>query len=335
MVENTIEPTPTPYYLRLGVTDACGFRCPYCQPGGPQAVTRNVDLLSVAEISRVARILADLGVARVRLTGGEPLLRSDVAEIIATLAATPGIREVSLTTNGERLARMADDLAQAGLHRINIHLDTLRDERFKALTGRNGLEDVLLGIKRCQELDLSPVKLNVVLMRGHNDDELADFAEFALRTGVTVRFIELMNTGPASPFVLRHFLSAKEAQQTLSHHFDLLPRFEDRGAAPAREFGIRRPTDKNSSFGDATVGFIASESDPFCDSCNRLRLNAAGRFFGCLYEPSGVDIRSTLREKNDTQLRQLLTRLITRKRSHHPDIHAQSEVPFAMAAIGG
>lgn len=317
------------YYLRLSLTEACAFRCPYCLPEGPKLVTPPSQALSIVEIQRIVGLLAKQGVNRVRLTGGEPLHRKDVLDVVKTLKGIPGIREVALTTNGELLGPLAGPLKEAGLDRINIHLDSLKEDKFFQIARRSDLGTVLESIAAAIGAGLSPVKINAVIMRGVNDDELPAFCDFAVRWNVTVRFIELMNTGSAQDFFKRHFISAAEMRERIGERYTLEPRFDDRGAAPAEEYNL-------AELG-ATVGFIASESEPFCASCNRLRLTADGRLTRCLYEQSGIPLRAHLREygTSDEELATILAEAIAGKRSHHPEFGKTGEIPFAMAQVGG
>jgi len=281
------------------------------------------------EIGRAVRSLADLGVTRVRLTGGEPLSRPDHGAVIEDICSVDSLREVSITTNGQLLERHAQALRDAGVSRVNVHVDTLRKGRFRLLGGRGDLATVLRGIEVAQRVGLKPVKINVVLMRDLNSDELIDFCEYSATTGITVRFIELMNTGPAPDFVRRHFMSAAEARERIAKVYELTPRFLKRGASPAQEFLV--------DGGRAAIGFIASESAPFCKGCNRLRLTAAGVLKGCLYERGGLDLLSMLRDGDcsDDRLSEQLTHALGRKRSHHVHNDATGSHTFSMAETGG
>jgi cyclic pyranopterin phosphate synthase len=316
-------------YLRLSVTDRCGFRCPYCQPDAPDSVTPGASMLSPAEIRRIVSVLADLGTSHVRLTGGEPLARRDALQIVESVSTVRGIRDVAITTNGQGLAARAQALKDAGLTRVNIHIDTLREDRYRSLTRSGSLSAALRGLEAALAADLRPVKINTVLMKGVNDDELDAFGRMAAEWGVTVRFIELMNTGPASAFVHRHFLSAFDARAQLARAHTLTPRFADRGGSPAREFDLDR--------GAATIGFIASETEAFCASCNRIRLTCDGQLKTCLYESGGHDLRALVRDSSitDDTLRDRAALALGAKRSHHPAFGQTGAAPFAMAHIGG
>lgn len=316
-------------YLRVSTTEGCALRCPYCQPDGPQVATGRSRQLTPAEIARVVRGLERLGVNRVRLTGGEPLSRPDCLEIVERLRRIDGIREISLTTNGERLAKQASDLKRAGLDRINIHLDSLRPDRFRELARRDSHAAVLAGIEAAQTSGLTPIKLNTVMMKGINDDELVDFCQLAVDSGFVVRFIELMDTGPARDFVVRHFMSGKEAREIIGRRFDVSLRFEDRGASPAQEYLL--------DGGRGTIGFIASESVPFCDACNRLRLTSDGRLQGCLYEAGGTELRWMLRDEavSEDDLMGVMASTLARKQPYHPQLTHLPRQRFSMAQVGG
>lgn len=317
------------FYLRVSIAEACAYRCPYCQPEVPLGLSRPGERLSPVEFAKAVASLAQLGVSRVRLTGGEPLSSPDCIEIIERIAQVETIHDLALTTNGERTEKMAPALRAAGLKRVNVHLDSLRPDRYCEITGGRGLPGILRGIEAALVAGLEPLKINVVLMRGVNDDELFDFCKFALKWGVSVRFIELMNTGPAQNYVRKHFFSAADARERIGERYELTPRFETRGASPAREFAL--------DGGAGTVGFIASESEPFCESCNRLRLTAEGRLKVCLYDPDGLDVRALLRTEglSGSALLDALAHAIGGKRSHHPAFGETGEYPFSMAGVGG
>lgn len=316
-----------PLYLRLSTTSACGFRCPYCQPGASYRVVGGSPL-APERYARAVGVLAELGVRRVRLTGGEPLLRRDCPQTIAALAALPGIAEVALTTNGELLAQRAETLAAVGLRRVNVHLDTLRPERFARLTGRDSLAAVFAGIDAARRAGLEPLKINIVLMRGINDDEIVEFCQWAIAESLRIRFIELMDTGPARSFVREHFFSAADALARIAERFDLAPRFDERGCSPAREYLV--------AGGALTVGVIAAESAPFCEGCNRLRLTAEGELLSCLFSRKGFALDQALEVGIEQE--QVLARLgafLGQKVACNPALGMGATGPFSMAKIGG
>ncbi|MEW5718333.1 MAG: GTP 3',8-cyclase MoaA [Chloroflexota bacterium] len=313
-------------YLRISVTEACNFRCVYCAPNGHIAPA--LSPLTVEEIERVVRAVVALGVSKIRLTGGEPLLRRDIVEIVRAVAAVAGVRDLALTTNGFLLAPLARELAVAGLNRVNISLDTLRRERFVRITGVNAFDAVWAGIHAAEAAGLAPVKINVVALRGINDDEFEDFARLTLAHPWHVRFIELMPVGAnaaARDLFNRHFISADELIARLP---ELAQSDGPRGNGPARTYRLPGA--------ETTIGFITPASEHFCNACNRIRVTAHGAVCACLFGSSQMDLRQVLCENvNASALRELLARAIGSKPEQHPSgddfaIHVQ-----AMSKIGG
>lgn len=278
-------------YLRLSVTERCNFRCVYCMPEHGITLAPREHLLSFEEIVQVVRVGAQLGLRKIRLTGGEPTVRRDLPRLIEMIAAVDGIREITMTTNGARLAALAEPLKAAGLGRVNISLDTLRRERAVAIARRDYAEDVLRGLDAAIAAGLTPLKLNAVIMRGVNDDELGDLVEFANSKGAQLRFIEYMPMGLARFDAHNKTVTAQEMRQRLAPRFDLVP--DDGGDAPdpARGWICQRT--------GAHVGFITSMSEHFCDTCNRMRLTAEGGLRPCLHQDAEVDVRAVLRSGGD------------------------------------
>lgn len=313
-------------YLRISVTEACNFRCVYCAPNG-YAAPQNVPL-TVEEIERVTRAAVALGVTKIRLTGGEPLLRHDIVEIVRVVASVQGVRDLALTTNGFLLARLAPALASAGLNRVNISLDTLRRERFIEITGIDAFDEVWTGIRAAEEAKLEPVKINVVALRGINDDEFADFARLTLAHPWHVRFIELMPVGvndTARDFSQRHFISADELIARLP---ELAQSDAPRGNGPARTFRLPGA--------HTTVGFITPASEHFCNACNRIRVTAQGAVCACLFGNREMDLRQVLCEHvNENALQELLARAIGSKPEQHPLGDDFALRVKAMSEIGG
>lgn len=273
--------------LRVSLTDRCNLRCTYCMPSDFSDWLPGDHLLTVDEIIEVIDVATEEGITGVRLTGGEPLLRPDAAEIVRRIAALPRPPKVSLTTNGLRLAAQARELRAAGLERVNISLDTLDRERFKRLTFRDRFDDVIAGIEAAIEAGLLPVKVNAVLMRGVNDDEAVPLLRHAVEHGWNLRFIEQMPLDAGGLWARPVMVTAQEIFDELSRHFTLTP-VEGRGSAPAEEFLV--------DGGPATVGIIASVSKPFCAACDRLRLTADGQVRNCLFSQDETDLRATLRD---------------------------------------
>ncbi len=276
--------------LRISLTDHCNLRCTYCMPAdGVPWLPRNT-LLTPPELMRIVRVAVGLGIEEVRLTGGEPLLRPDCVDIIATIASVTPRPEISITTNGIGLARLAEPLRRAGLARINVSLDTLKPDRFHALTRRNRLADVLDGLQAAAAAGLAPVKLNALQLRGVNDDEAPDLLAYSIDHGYELRFIEQMPLDNGHAWRREEMVTADEIQARLARHFELAP-LPERGTAPAERFLV--------DGGPATVGIIASVTRPFCGTCDRLRLTADGQLRNCLFATGESDLRTPLREGAD------------------------------------
>lgn len=273
--------------LRVSVTDRCNLRCTYCMPPDFADWLPGDHLLSIDELMTVIEVAVDHGVTSVRLTGGEPLLRPDVVELVRRINAMPTPPRISLTSNGLRLVSMAQALADAGLERVNISLDTLDPERFTRLTFRDRLADVLAGIEAAQAANLRPVKVNTVLMRGINDDEAIPLLRHAIQHDWSLRFIEQMPLDAQGAWERSQMVTAAEIFALLSTEFSLVA-VPGRGSAPAEEFTV--------DGGPATVGIIASVSKPFCAACDRIRLTADGQLRNCLFAADETDLRATLRD---------------------------------------
>ncbi len=274
--------------LRVSLIDKCNLRCQYCMPEEEYVWLPRDDILTVEEIGDLVDVFSELGVDKVRLTGGEPLLRREVVDVVEQLAANPDVRDLSMTTNGVLLAKQAESLRSAGLDRVSVSLDTLRPERFKQLTRRNRLPDVLEGIDAAAEGGLKPLKINTVVMRGYNDDELTDLIDFARDRGAEVRFIEYMDVGGATRWSMDLVVSRREILSLLERHYGPIEPLRDSGSAPADRYGLPDGT---------TFGIIASTTEPFCSACDRSRLTADGMWFLCLYAAHGIDLRKPLRER--------------------------------------
>jgi cyclic pyranopterin phosphate synthase len=269
-------------YLRVSVTDRCNLRCIYCMPLEGVTPIAHGDLLSYEEIRTVVEVVAGLGMKQVRLTGGEPLVRADLPVLVRMLSHIEGIEEVCLTTNGTLLRQYAAQLAQAGLSRVNVSLDTLKADRYRYITRLGEVSDVLAGMEAAMVNGLLPVKVNMVVMRDINDDEVLDFADMTRKEGWHVRFIELM------PFTdIARLVPSSELRQRIELLGVLKPCPSIAGRGPARYF--RLPGAKG------TIGFISPMTEPFCSSCNRLRLTSCGRLCPCLLSDDGVDLKEPLR----------------------------------------
>jgi cyclic pyranopterin phosphate synthase len=272
--------------LRLSVTDRCNLRCQYCMPEEEYTWLPRGDLLTFEEIATLVDVFSDLGVEKVRLTGGEPLLRRDLPTLVRMLARNPRLKELALTTNGVLLAEQAPALYDAGLHRVTVSLDTLRPERFQALTRRDTHARVLAGIAAAVQAGFTGLKLDTVVMRGENDDELIDLIEYGKQVGAEVRFIEYMDVGGATSWSSAKVCSRAAMLERLSQHYGPITPVVEESWAPAERF--RLP--------DGTVfGIIASTTAPFCRTCDRSRLTADGMWYLCLYAREGIDLRQPLR----------------------------------------
>ncbi len=314
-------------YLRLSVTDRCNFRCFYCMPRETVAMKHRDRLLRYEEMLRIASIMARTGVDRIRLTGGEPTNRVGLDTFIERLAAIPGIRDLSMTTNGSRLASMASVLARAGLKRVNVSLDTLDPERFRKISRSGRLEPVLEGIRAARQAGLLPIKINAVVLGGLNEDEILPLVDYFSRQAdsVILRFIEYM------PFQERRFktVSASSIRRVIASVHRLVPDLAVPGGGPARYWRL----------GDSglRIGFIAAITGHFCSTCNRLRLEADGHLRNCLAREQSLDLRPMLRGgSDDAQIIRQLRRYVATKGSGHT-CRQDGGQPFegVMARVGG
>lgn len=272
--------------LRISVTDRCNMRCGYCMPEREYVWLPRESILTFEEIDRLVGIFAALGVDKVRLTGGEPLLRHDLPKLVALLRGHPELRDIALTTNGILLARYASELRNAGLGRLTVSLDTLRPERMQEFARSARHADVLDGIGAATAAGLGPLKLNAVVIRGHNLDELWDLIEFGRTHDAEVRFIEYMDVGGATEWSMDQVVSRREILELVSRRYGRVEPLREPGSAPAERFALA----------DGTVfGVIASTTAPFCRTCDRSRLTADGTWLLCLYGESGLDLKESLR----------------------------------------
>ncbi len=312
-------------YLRISVTDRCNLRCIYCMPAKGVRLMSHRDILTYEEIYTIVRAAAELGINKVRLTGGEPLVRSGLTELVKMLAQIEAIDDISLTTNGTSLSRYAAELKQAGLKRVNISLDTLKSGKFKLITrGTLNLDDVLEGIEAARSVGLNPVKLNMVVMSGINDDELLDFAAKTINEEWHVRFIEFMPINSSASY----FVSVSDMRRRLELLGQLEPCLPSVGNGPAKYF--RFPHARG------TIGFITPVSEHFCFHCNRLRLTADGRLRLCLLADNEVDLKLPLRSGIPSAgLKQLIEAAVADKplRHHLAEGYVPKDRPFSQ--VGG
>ncbi|MGY0650297.1 GTP 3',8-cyclase MoaA [Luteimonas sp. A537] len=313
-------------YLRLSLTEACNFRCSYCLPDGYQADGRP-RFLELDEIQRLVRAFAALGMSKIRLTGGEPTLRKDLLPIIAAVSAVPGVRRIAITTNGTLLPRHVREWREAGLTALNVSLDTLDPERFRAITGHDRFVEVTEGVEMALGLGFDSVKLNAVLLRGRNDDELPRWFDYLRKRDVAIRFIELMRTGDNLGFFERHHLRAEALEeQIVEAGWTLRPRAPDAG--PAREYS--HPDYRGR------IGIIAPYSKDFCAGCNRLRVTARGDLRLCLFGDFGIGLRPLLQSDDDHD--PLVARISTQlglKAAGHGLHQGETGLTPHLASIGG
>jgi len=310
-------------YLRISVTDRCNLRCIYCMPPEGVPWIPHSNLLSYEEISTIVQMAAALGINKIRLTGGEPLIRPGLPNLVEMLSRIEGINEIAMTTNGTLLQEYALVLKRAGLRRINISLDTLKADRFRYITRLGELKDTLKGIEAAREANLEPVKINVVVMRGINDDEVLDFAKLTREKGWHIRFIELM------PFAnVTEFVPSREIRQSIVSLGMLEPCSPITGNGPTRSY--RLPGAKG------TIGFISPLSEPFCSACNRLRLTSDGQLCPCLLSDGGIDLKGPLRNNATAQeLKNLILKAVASKPKQHHLADGTVLVKHNMSQIGG
>lgn len=316
------------HYLRISVTDRCDMRCTYCMPAEGLPFLDRPDYLTEEEIVRVVRVVAGLGVFKIRLTGGEPLVRPGMVDLVRQIAAVPDIREVALSTNASKLARYALPLAAAGLRRVNISLDSLNARRFAEITRGGSLQRTLDGIEAAEKAGLTPIKINTVVMRGLNHDEVPDLVAMGARRGWQVRFIEYMPIGSAEGIWDQHFVPAPEILAGIQERFTLEP-LALRPGDPARLFRVQGT--------QATVGVITPITQHFCDSCNRMRLTADGKIRSCLLVNGEQSLRDMMRAGcSDDEIAAVLQRVATLKPEWHGVVPGTfSGATDAMREIGG
>ena len=273
--------------LRISVTDRCNFRCTYCMPLDQYEWISKKEILTFEEITRLATLFVGLGVEKIRLTGGEPLVRQNLDQLVAKVAAISGLKDLCLTTNGALLAEKIDSLKAAGLKRINISLDTLDPEKFRRMTKRGDLEKVLEGIFAAKDHGLHPIKLNAVIERGVNDDDILELVEFSREHGLAIRFIEYMDVGNSNNWTSEKLVSKAEILEKISSRYPLREIGRDQGSAPSVDYEFID--------GRGDLGVIASVTEPFCSSCTRARLTADGKLVTCLFSQMRHDVKALLR----------------------------------------
>ena len=313
-------------YVRLSVTDRCDLRCFYCLPGDYRNFSEPEEWLTFAEIERVIAAFVSLGVRRVRITGGEPLVRKNLPDLAARLAAIPGLTDLSLSTNAVALARHAAALHQAGVGRINVSLDSLRAERFREIT-RGRLDKVMDGLMAAKQAGFGPIKINMVVMKDVNDDEIEDMVEFCIEQGFTLRLIETMPVGDTGRNASNHYLDLQTVRQRLAERFPLIPGVMP-GGGPARYMQIAGTK--------LNIGFITPISQHFCETCNRVRLAVDGTLYLCLGQEHRFEFRPLLRAGiSDAELVEAVRHAITLKPERHEFRERPQQVVRFMAKTGG
>ncbi|MDD4169900.1 MAG: GTP 3',8-cyclase MoaA [Desulfotomaculaceae bacterium] len=315
-------------YLRVSVTDRCNLRCIYCMPPEGVQWIPHEDILKLEEIETVVKAAALIGVKKVRLTGGEPLLRRGLDDLIRSIAGIPNIDDIALTTNALLLPFCVKMLKESGLDRVNISLDTLRADRYREITRTGNLNGVWRGIDAAFESELLPVKINTVVIRGFNDDEVVAMAGLTLEKPLHIRFIELMPIGPSNSWTTGRFVPAEEIMSIISTRLgQLIPAKKLVGNGPAQYYHIKDAP--------GTIGFITSMSEHFCRSCNRLRLTASGRLRPCLYDGHEVDLKTPLREgAGINEISNLIMKAVALKPDRHHMLDGWQD-KRGMSQIGG
>jgi len=313
-------------YLRLSVTDRCDLRCFYCLPGDYRDFSEPEDWLSFDEIERVIRAFASLGVQRVRVTGGEPLVRKNLPALVSQLAGIPGIDDLSLSTNAVGLSRQAIALKSAGISRINVSLDSLRADRFKDITKGN-LDKVINSLMSAKQVGFNPIKINMVIMKGVNDDEIEDMIEFCIEHDFTLRFIETMPVGDTGRGATSYYLSLQDVKNRLAERYELLPGVMP-GGGPARYVHVAGTR--------LRIGFITPISQHFCETCNRVRLAVDGTLYLCLGQEHKFEFRPLLRAGiSDSELQDAARAAIVLKPERHEFREKPQQVVRFMAKTGG
>ena len=313
-------------YVRLSVTDRCDLRCVYCIPEGFKDFEVPEHWLSFEEIERVIAVFGRLGVSRIRITGGEPLVRKDIPELASRLSALDGIKDLSLSTNAVQLSKHAESLHKAGISRINVSLDSLQADKFKAIT-KGKLSKVLNGLMAAKAAGLSPIKINMVVMKGINDDEVEAMVDFCIEHDFTLRFIETMPMGESGLDASDRYVNLQDVRARLEQRFDLIPGVMP-GGGPARYVQVANT--------EVRIGFITPISQHFCETCNRVRLSAEGTLYLCLGQNDKLELRPLLRNGiSDEGLQDAILDAIARKPERHEFNDKPSQIVRFMSMTGG
>ena len=317
--------------LRISLTDRCNFRCFYCLPNGEPPLARKDTILTFEEIVNISEIFVSLGIEKIRLTGGEPLIRRDVEKLVEKLSALkPRLKDLALTTNGYTFPRRAENLKRAGLDRVTISLDSLKAENFKRITGVDALENVLNSIETARTVGLTPVKINAVVVRGWNDDEIADFARFAREKDVSMRFIEFMPLDASRVWERQSVVSAREIFREIDRIFPLKSKEQSRGAETAWKYDF-------ADGAPGEIGIIAPVTEAFCGACSRIRLTADGQIRTCLFSTSEYNLRDIMRGgASRAEIIEFIQDAVLKKEARHQINDAKFVQPArSMSFIGG
>lgn len=314
-------------YLRLSITDRCNLNCLYCTPLQKEEFLNHDDVLRYEEMVRLVRIFVESGIRKVRITGGEPLIKKNVVDLVKMLRSIKDLEEISMTTNGVYLKNIAGDLKEAGLERVNVSLDTLNRKKYNMLTGGDYFEEVFSGIMKALEVGFSPVKLNIVLMKGLNDDEIFDFVRLVFKYPISVRFIEFFQTSKRSGEFVSCTIRNSEVKEKIENSFGKMENFSDiKGNGPAEYYKLKDAK--------GTVGFISSSSKDFCSECNRVRVDCAGRVSPCLFSGYTFDFKPLLRStRDDREITSQVNKLLKMKSGYNKRI--KNSCGIEMSSIGG
>lgn len=298
--------------LRISVTDRCNFRCIYCMPLDEYEWIEKKEILTFEEIARLARLFTRLGVEKIRLTGGEPLVRRNLEFLISQLSALEGLRDLCLTTNGSLLAEKVEVLKSAGLKRINVSIDTLDPEKFKRITKRGDLSKVLEGLFAAKHAGLQPIKINAVIERGVNDDDVLPLVEFSRENGFPIRFIEYMDVGNSNNWTTEKLVTKKEILEIIEARYPLKEVGREEGSAPSVDYEFVD--------GGGEIGVIASVTEPFCSSCTRVRMTADGKMVTCLFSQVGHDLKALLRKgASDDEALEFISGIWRKRKDRYSD----------------
>ncbi len=314
-------------YLRLSVTDRCDLRCKYCMPKGFRDFSEPREWLTFDEIEKTVSLFAQAGIEHLRITGGEPLVRENIDQLIQRLSIIPGIKDLSLSTNAVRLEKYAEKLIQAGVQRLNVSLDSLDEHRYAEITGGGKLSKVLNGLQQAKQLGLGPIKINCVLMKGFNEDEIDQMLEYCAKHGFTLRLIETMPIGDTGRSAQSQYMSLNIIKDKLSQKYNLIPDLMP-GAGPARYFRLQGSSTK--------IGFITPISQHFCETCNRLRVSCEGDIFTCLGDETRYPLGQYLRAgQSDAQMLEHIHNAINLKPEKHEFKNDRQRVVRLMSMTGG